>query len=398
MDAREHIARLLQKASITLDGPASWDPKVRDERVFDRVLGGGVLALGETYMDGWWDADDLSELTRRALDGDFADAIWNIGLWKHVVRARIFNLQSVARAFQVGKEHYDIGSTLYERMLDPRMAYSCGYWSPSPTHGDAARNLAEAQERKLDLVCKKIGLKAGDRVLDIGCGWGSFSIYAAEKYGARVVGLTISERQAALARERAKGLPVEIVLKDYREYSAEPFDHIVSIGMFEHVGHKNYRTYMEVARRLLKPEGLFLLHTIGVDVTPNAPDPWLDKYIFPNGILPSPRLIAEAAEGLFVLEDWHDFGADYDTTLCAWWENFDTAWPELKKDYDEPHSAPPSREATGGHREASRGERFYRMWRYYLLTMAGSFRARHTNLWQIVLSPKGVRGGYRSVR
>jgi cyclopropane-fatty-acyl-phospholipid synthase len=258
-------------------------------------------------------------------------------------------------------------------MLDPRMVYSCGYWSGMPR----ATDLAQAQEAKLDLVCRKIGLKAGDRVLDIGCGWGSFAIYAAQKYGARVVGVTVSKQQAALARERAAGLPIEIRVQDYRDIDDGPYDHVISIGMFEHVGHKNYRTYMEVVKRVLKEDGLFLLHTIGTDTTPKAPDPWFHKYIFPNGILPSPALIGQATDGLFVLEDWHDFGADYDTTLMAWWQNFDRAWPELKEKY---------------------GERFYRMWKFYLLSMVGSFRARHTNLWQIVLSPKGVPGGYATVR
>lgn len=376
MDAREHIARLLAPSGLVLDGPHAWDPQIHDPRLFSRILSGGSLAVGESYMDGWWDAEDLAECFTRALRAD-PKVFWHAGIFWHVIKAQLINLQSRARAFEVGRRHYDIGNALYERMLDPRLAYSCGYWSASPTYGEEARDLAEAQERKLDLVCKKIGLKAGERVLDIGCGWGSFAIYAAEKYGARVVGLTVSERQAALARERAKGLPVEILLTDYRDFAAEPFDHIISIGMFEHVGHKNYRTYMEAVRRLLKPDGLFLLHTIGADVTPRAPEPWFHKHIFPNGILPSPRLITASIECLFAVEDWHNFGADYDKTLSEWWTRFDAAWPELKKDYD---------------------DRFYRMWRFYLLSMAGNFRARNMHLWQIVLSPRGVRGGYTSVR
>lgn len=369
----DDLTPILRSAGITLNGPGPWDPQVRDTRLFDRIFTDGVIAVGESYMDGWWDTADLAEFCARAVRADLAKHFWHIGIWMHVLRARLTNLQSRSRAFQVGEQHYDIGNDLYEKMLDPRMVYSCGYWSGMPR----ATDLAQAQEAKLDLVCRKIGLKAGDRVLDIGCGWGSFAIYAAQKYGAKVVGVTVSREQAALARERAAGLPIEIRIQDYREISDGPYDHVISIGMFEHVGHKNYRSYMDVVRRVLKRDGLFLLHTIGVDKTPKAPDPWFHKYIFPNGILPSPKLIGESIEGRFVLEDWHDFGADYDKTLVAWWQNFEQAWPDLMERY---------------------GERFFRMWKFYLLSMAGSFRARHTNLWQIVLSPYGVRGGYRSVR
>lgn len=371
------IAAILSTAGITLDGAHPWDPQVRDERVYARVLRDGPIAVGESYMDGWWDVEDLAGFCARTVQADLAKHLWSARLWLHIARARLTNLQNRSRAYEVGKRHYDIGNDLYEAMLDERMAYSCGYWSGHPP----ARSLSEAQEAKLDLVCRKIGLAAGERVLDIGCGWGSFARFAAERYGAQVVGLTVSERQAAYAREKLAGLPVEVRLEDYREHHAPAYDHVVSIGMFEHVGHANYRAYFETVRRLLKPEGLFLLHTIGIDRTPKAPDPWFHRYIFPNGILPSPRLVGQAAEGLFVLEDWHDFGADYEKTLLAWWQKFDAAWPRLCSTY-----------------EKREGGRFYRMWKFYLLSMAGTFRARHTNLWQIVFSPRGVPGGYRSVR
>ena len=259
-------------------------------------------------------------------------------------------------------------------MLDRRMTYTCGYWS-SPS--GEAKTLDEAQEAKLDLVCRKIGLKKGDRVLDIGGGWGSFARFAAERYGASVVAITISKEQAALGRELCAGLPIDIRLQDYRDLHDETFDHVVSLGMFEHVGVKNYRTYMHVVRRVLKPDGLFLLHTIGSNKSLWFADPWIAKRIFPNGMLPSIAQIGKAVEGLFIMEDWHNFGTDYDTTLMAWFSNFDTAWPLLKEKY---------------------GERFYRMWKFYLLSCAGGFRARNTQLWQIVLSPRGVPGGYRSIR
>lgn len=384
---RELAQDLLTPADITLDGPNAWDPQIYNERLFDRLFSDGVIAVGESYVDGWWDVADMPEMMARAMRSRQAHELMvlkQIPLLFNILRNKLFNLQNKERAWQVGEQHYDIGNDLYERMLDSRLTYSCGYWSGTP----AATTLEEAQEAKLDLICRKIGLKKGDHVLDIGCGWGSFALFAAERYGARVTGVTISKEQAAHVRERAKDLPVEVRLQDYRDINDGPYDHIVSIGMFEHVGHKNYGTFMRLARKLLKSDGLFLLHTIGWHETGLHPDPWIDKYIFPNGILPSVEQISAAANGQFVLEDWHNFGAGYEKTLLAWDKNFEAAWPALREKYGDP-SRP-----NGG----AEAERFYRMWKFYLLSCAGSFRARSSNLWQIVFSLHGVRGGYRSVR
>lgn len=270
----------------------------------------------------------------------------------------------------MGERHYDLGNDLFQAMLDPEMAYTCGYWKD-------ADDLEQAQKAKLELVCQKIGLKAGARVLDVGGGWGCFAKYAAENYGAEVTAITISKEQAELGRRRCKGLPVEILLRDYRQLDSEPFDHIVSLGMFEHVGHKNYRGFMEKMGSLLKDDGLFLLHTIGSNETQWETDPWVDKYIFPNSLIPSIRQIGSALEGLFVMEDWHNFGLDYDKTLMAWYGNFERHWDDLRPRY---------------------GDRFYRMWKYYLLQCAGLFRARKKQVWQLVLSKKGVPHGYSSLR
>lgn len=371
MYAKEKIAALLAEADITVNGPEAWDIQVRDERLYRRILAGGTLALGEAYMDGWWDALSLDAFIDRALRANLKNRLVTPSLLFHIFRARLLNLQNATRAFTVGIEHYDIGNDLYAAMLDKRMVYTCGYWNE-------ANNLDEAQEKKLDLVCKKIGLKKGDRVLDIGGGWASFGIYAAEKYGAEVVAVTVSKAQQKLGEARAEGFPVEIRMQDYRDVSDGPYDHIVSLGMLEHVGYKNYRTYMKVVHRLLKEDGLFLLHTIGSNRSVYATDPWIEKYIFSGGMLPSVKQIGGAVEDLFVMEDWHNFGADYDKTLMAWFERFDYAWPKLKTQYS---------------------ERFYRMWKYYLLSCAGMFRSRQTaQLWQMVLSKRGVRGGYHSIR
>ncbi|HUY62320.1 MAG TPA: cyclopropane fatty acyl phospholipid synthase [Candidatus Paceibacterota bacterium] len=369
--ARAIAEKLLAKADIRIGGDRPWDIAVHDERFFGRALSEGSLGLGESYMDGWWDVPELDEFIRRVLAArlDAAVAAGPPPFLLTLAKAFLFNLQSRSRAFQVGEKHYDLGNDLYEAMLDKRLTYTCGYWKD-------ARNLDEAQEAKLDLVCRKIGLKKGDRVLDIGCGWGSFAIFAAERYGVSVTGVTVSKEQAELGQARAKGLPIEIRLQDYREVTGT-FTHVVSIGIMEHVGAKNYATYFDVVRRCLADGGLSLLHTIGSNVSVRTVNPWIGKYIFPNGMLPSVAQLGKAMERRFVMEDWHNFGADYDATLMAWFRNFDAAWPALRGTY---------------------GDRFYRMWKYYLLTCAGAFRARDMQLWQVVLSPHGVPGGYRSVR
>jgi cyclopropane-fatty-acyl-phospholipid synthase len=251
-------------------------------------------------------------------------------------------------------------------MLDKRMNYSCAYWHKAMT-------LEDAQEAKLELICRKMGLKPGMSVLDIGCGWGGFAKYAAEKFDVKVTGVTVSQEQVEYARKDCRGLDVDIKLQDYRELNDE-FERIISIGMFEHVGSKNFKTFMKVVHRCLVTNGLFLLHTIAGNSSVNSTDQWINKYIFPNSMLPSAKQITIAAEGLFVLEDWHSFGQYYDKTLMAWYQNFTENWDQIKDGYD---------------------ERFYRMWAYYLLSCAGSFRARRNQLWQVVFSKQGIRGGYQ---
>ena len=360
------IQPLLESADIRINGSRPWDIQVYDDRLFERVIRKGSLGLGEAYMDKWWNAEALDRFFYKVLQAELDEKV----MYKPVVileylKSLLTNRQSKRKAFEIADYHYNIGNSLYRTMLDKLMVYTCGYWQDANT-------LDEAQEDKLELVCRKIGLQEGQRVLDIGCGWGSFAKYAAENYGAEVVGITVSDEQVQLGREQCKGLPVEIRLQDYREIN-EPFDHIVSLGMIEHVGSKNYRTLMQVVHRCLKDEGVFLLHTIGSNRSVHTTDPWIEKYIFPNSHLPSIRQLALASEGLFVMEDWQNFGPYYDKTLMAWYQNFENHWDELKSNYS---------------------ERFYRMWEYYLLSCAGSFRARKNQLWQIVFSKQGISGGF----
>jgi cyclopropane-fatty-acyl-phospholipid synthase len=366
---RRRVEELLAFAGVEIGGSRPWDIQVHDERLYARVLAQGTLGLGESYMDGWWDGDKLDEFFHRVLRAKLEDRVRPLADGFRALRARAINLQRSSRAFEIGRRHYDIGNDLYRCMLDRRMMYSCGYWKD-------AKSLDESQEAKLDLVCRKLGLRPGMRVLDIGCGWGGAVQYAAERYGVEAVGITVSEEQVRLARQMCEGLPVEIRLQDYRELNEE-FDRIFSIGMFEHVGCRNYGTFMRTVRRCLKSDGLFLLHTIGGNRSVNTTDPWMARYIFPRSVLPSATRITEACEGVFIIEDWHNFGTDYDKTLMEWYRNFERGWDSLKARYD---------------------ERFRRMWTYYLLSCAGSFRARKIQLWQLVLSPEGVPGGYVAPR
>ena len=362
--------RLLAVAGVAIDGPYPWDMQVHDERLYARIFAEGTLGFCEAYTDGWWDAERLDETMARILGSGVQHRLpRNLKTARLAIQARWTNRQSKRRAWTVGRQHYDLGNDLFEATFDSRLTGSCGYWR------DAA-DLDAAQDAKLDLVCRKIGLRAGQRVFDIGCGWGAFMGFAAERYGARCAGVTISQEQVRYVAKRYAGMPVEARLRDYRDAIGE-YDHVVSMGMFEHVGPKNYRRYFEVVDRVLEGDGFFLLHTIGSNESTNAVDPWMDKYIFRNGALPSMAQIGRAIEGLFIVEDWHSFGADYDKTLMAWFQKFDGNWERLKDIYD---------------------ERFYRMWKFYLLASAGGFRSRNIQLWQIVLSKHGVPGGYTSVR
>jgi len=365
------IEKMLDLVGVKINGNNPWDIHVHNEKFYKRVLTEVELGMGESYMDGWWDCESIDQLIYRILREKLDQKVKKkLSLVIPLALGIIFNRQSKSRAYIIGEKHYDIGNDLFQKMLDKRMNYSCAYWKD-------AKSLDEAQENKLELICKKLQLESGMKVLDIGCGWGAFGKYAAEKYGVEVVGITVSKEQVKLGKELCKGLPVEFRLQDYRSVT-EKFDRIVSVGMIEHVGYKNYRTYMETAHKCLNDDGLFLLHTIGDIISVKTTDPWTEKYIFPNSMLPSIAQIAKSIEGIFVMEDWHNFGADYDKTLLAWYENFNKSWDEIKSNYS---------------------ERFYRMWKYFLLSSAGSFRARNKNqLWQIVLSKNGVLGGYKSFR
>lgn len=359
---KQIVEELFSLVGVTLNGPNPWDIQVRDERFFARVLRDKNLGLGESYMDGWWDCERLDELMYRIIRGRLDEKVrGNFKMLVPYVQALLFNRQTKELSLEVAERHYNLDNELFLSFLDPYNQYSCAYFNETD-------DLDHAQLNKLELICGKLNLQPTDRVLDIGFGWGGFAKYVAEEYGCNVTGVNISQEQTRYAQEFCKGLPINVLLQDYRDVKGT-FEKIVSVGMFEHVGAKNYREFMEVAHRCLKDGGIFLLHTIGGNESKIDCDPWITKYIFPNGMLPSTAQISRAIEGLFVMEDWHNLGPHYDKTLMAWNANFQRNWPKLRQRHS------PS---------------FKRMWEYYLLSCAGAFRARDIQLWQIVLTKYGT--------
>ncbi len=367
---KNKVIDFLAHAGICVNGRDPWDIVIRNDAFYAKVLTGGSLALGESYMDGWWDCDAIDKFFHKIFVAKLNLSVTDKKQYLFTyLKAKALNLQRKSKAFHSGQHHYDIGNDLFSLMLGKMMLYSCAYWVE-------ARTLDEAQEAKLELICKKLDLQPGMQVLDIGCGWGGFALYAASKYGVHVTGVTVSEKQKAIGEEMCAVLPVEILYKDYRDVNGT-FDRIVSVGMFEHIGNKNYRTFMKKTKQLLKKDGLFLLQTIGRNLSHPSNDPWMNRYIFPNSKIPSLQEITKAIEGQIIMEDVHNIGVHYDKTLMAWYENFNINWDLLKNKYD---------------------ERFKRMWSYYLLSCAGAFRARHNHVWQFVFSQDGVPGGYTSLR
>lgn len=370
------VESTLNEMGVKLNGSSPSDIQMHDRRFLDKVLTQQSIGAGESYMDGWWDCEKLDELffkVCRHEDYTKLYSKWKLALIK--ANNALINQQSRSKSEAVAKKHYNVGNTLFELMLGKSMAYTCSYWKD-------ATSLDEAQFAKYDLVCKKLYLKPGDTVLELGCGWGGLAKFMAEKYGCEVVACDIGVEPAHYAKELNKNLPVTIYRSDYRDvdvYNPKQvkFDKIVSVGVLEHVGYKNYKQLLHIARSFIKKDGIFLLHSIGANESKNYCDPWIDKYIFPHGMLPSLKQLGEAFEGKFIVEDHQNFGAYYDKTLMGWHKNLNENWPKLKSNYD---------------------ERFLRMMNYYLLSCAGAFRARSMQLWQFVLTPKGMLNGYVSVR
>lgn len=380
MSGQKIIKDLCNQADIAVDGNRPWDLHVHNPAFYDRVLADGSLGIGEAYMEGWWDADDLYGFFERILPHGRVAKTKNTG-WRTgfaFLKAKLFNVQTRAQSRQLADAHYNLSNELFEHMLGPSMAYSCGYW-------EYATDLDAAQIAKYELICRKLHLQAGERLLDVGCGWGGFARYAAEQYGVEVVGVTVADEQARYAQHACRGLPVKIVSCDYREFDCRDhgglFDKVASIGMIEHVGYRNYRTLLAKIEASLRERGLLLLHTIGSNASMESADPWLTTYIFPGGVLPSIHQLGEAAEDLLVLHDLENIGVHYTPTLRAWNDNFETYWSNSRDEQNRP-------QIWGSE------ETFNRMWRYYLLSCAADFAIGDSQVWQLVYAKGHLPGGY----
>jgi len=369
MSSKDVALNILAAAGIPLNGEEPWSIQVHNEKIWDRVISQKQLGFAESYMDGWWDCDQLDVMLTKLL------SINVLGMLKpspalvfHVLRSYLLNNQTKRRAAENAKHHYNIGNELYSRMLDPEMVYSCGYWAK-------ADSLAAAQEAKFDLICRKLGLQPGMRLLDIGSGWGGFLRYAVRNYGVQATGISPADNQINLAREKSEGLGIQFIQQDYRDLTGQ-YDRIVSVGMLEHVGPKNYQTFFHKCDELLTRDGRMLHHTISSNITKQVTDPFFDRYIFPGGVLPSLAQLARAVENVFIIEDVHNFGPDYDRTLLEWHKNISAKWSEIPQ-YD---------------------ERFARMWSYYLLSSAAGFRSGNLQLLQCVFQRVGQRPTYITAR
>lgn len=387
-ELKDLAKEILGIAGIEINGKNPWDIQVHDERLYKRIISEGSLGLGESYMDGWWDANELDQFFYKLLSSKLDEKVkeklslnTKTKIALKFLTSKLMNTQSISKSKKVAEIHYNLGNDFYQNMLDSQyMQYTCSYWKD-------VKNLQDAQIKKLDIICKKIHIptnkdkKSKEKILELGSGFGGFALFAAKNYNCEVTSYNISKEQVLYAREKSKNLPIEIKEEDYRNAlnleNKEKFDKVVSIGMMEHVGQNNYRNFMKLSNYCLKDKGLFFIHTIGSLKSNRGTDPWLNKYIFPGGQLPSSASVIKAAEGYFVLEDFQNIGHYYDKTLMAWYDNFNKNWPKFKEEY---------------------GERFYRMWKYYLLCCAGSFRAGNICLFQFVFSKGNFGKTYDGVR
>ncbi|NIL93344.1 MAG: cyclopropane fatty acyl phospholipid synthase [Woeseiaceae bacterium] len=366
------VTNTLARADVVVNGERPWDIQVHNERFYRRAAR-GTLGLGESYMDGDWDVESLDALFRHFVTAELRSSlIYRLNHASLVLRARLRNLQSKRRSLAVAEEHYDLDHRMYEQFLGPWNQYTCCFFFNDDD------DLRQAEVNKLEIICNKLEIDENDRVLDIGCGWGGFAKYAAATRGCELTGVTISTEQAQFARDHTEGLPVDIVLSDYRDLPStldSKYDKILICGMLEHVGYKNYRSLMQVVSHMLDDDGLFLLHTIGNSDETLIADRWIEKYIFRNSMAPSLPQLAAALQGPFTVHAWENYGHYYSSTLQAWYDKFEKNWDNI--------AALESKHAFD--------EKFRRMWRYYLLSSKAMFDVENLLLWQIVMSKAGKR-------
>lgn len=330
------------------------------------------LALGEAYMDG---SLEIEGNLYHALD-HFLGQMDKFSINESALKKLMFTSVAKKNQQREVQSHYDIGNDFYKLWLDETLCYSCGYF----LHEDDT--LYQAQVNKVDYILKKLYLKEGMSLLDIGCGWGFLLIEAAKKYGIRGVGITLSKEQYNEFHKRITEEHLEqqltVELMDYRDLPGygQKFDRVVSVGMVEHVGRDNYQLFMDCANQIIKPGGLFLLHFIS-GLKEHAGDPWIKKYIFPGGMIPSLReMLSCAAEDGFHTMDIENLRLHYNRTLLCWEKNFREHIDEVQSKFD---------------------ERFVRMWDLYLSACAATFHNGIIDLHQILFTA-GINNDLPSVR
>jgi cyclopropane-fatty-acyl-phospholipid synthase len=362
------VEKLLDKCNIKINGTNPQDIIVHDDRFYKMVLSSGELGLAESYMYKYWSSNNLYE-TLYLLSKNFNKLSYidfNFNDFLNMTKSYLFNNQTIEKALVDVQSHYDIGNDLYTRMLDNNMQYTCAFFQDT-------NDLNTAQEQKMDLIGQKLNLKPGDTLLDIGCGWGYLINYLSKKYNVQGLGITLSEEQLKYAEINFKNNSnASYKLMDYRNIPKDmKFTKIVSVGMLEHVGNKNYEEYFDIVHDHLTDDGIALIHTIGcqnslrgISSGSGSGSKFIDKYIFPNGHIPTWDEISPIVSKKFLIQDWQNFGKYYDNTLQSWYKNINSKWDEIPN-YD---------------------EKFKRMWNFYLLGCAANFNLCHMNLWQILIT------------
>mmetsp|Transcript_2643 Transcript_2643/g.5371 ORF Transcript_2643/g.5371 Transcript_2643/m.5371 type:complete len:414 (+) Transcript_2643:74-1315(+) len=373
-----HIAEALARYIVKVGGISDslYDHvEFHDPTAWYDIITQGNLGVAESYMHGKIKVDPLPFFltllngtalgTRRKEGSDYMVFFMDMINLPTALAGRLFNQQTRERSTRVTKQHYDAGNDLYERMLGPSMSYTCAYWRNATT-------LDEAQTNKFDLIRRKLELQDGMKVADLGMGWGTAAAYMHKHGRVEVTGVSLSEEQVKWAQANLAKTGLKFVWEDYRDHCENPanvgtYDRVYSIGMLEHVGFKNHATLFKCIKRLLKPDGLAVVHTIGEpDFLPNS-DPFLDKYIFPGAVIPALSSVSAAIENDFILEDFQNFGYDYAKTLAVWAVNSEAFFR------DNPTAYTPE---------------FQRMWDYYLKMCEALFELRINQLWHFVLSPR----------
>jgi cyclopropane-fatty-acyl-phospholipid synthase len=343
---------------------------IHNKSMFDKIAYNGALGFAESYMDGDWDTDNMELIlyTLMLKEVEIENQIKSQPMQAmYSFFSSIFStstntsLNTIESSKDNISHHYDIGNDLYKIMLDKRMQYTCAYFHKENM------SLEEAQLAKMELIAKKLDLKSGMSVVDIGCGFGGMAYHLASKYGVRVTGVTLSAEQQTFANNNFGHPNVKIILKDYRHLDSTDgdngmFDRVYSIGMFEHVGRKNYSEYYDKCYSILKPNGIMLLHTIGRTYSDKfVPNPFVEKYIFPGGELPRLKDLTGKFIDKWHLEDMQNLGLSYAKTLRCWRNNIGN-WKDLDR----------------------YSNRFRKMWNFYLLSFPVRFEARDICLWQLV--------------